>query len=306
MRIDERAFRAALGIDGNRTVAFESAVGGDTLQVTVGGSDGGIEQRYLVRTGMDPHASMNDAAVLEALTNSGYRYIPRLAGFAEGIAIEVEFEGIPLVSLRAEPAIMDQAIHALAELHQIDIREGLDWEEQPKELIPGSDVPLHRLGFAAHERGPAAKALGEAREALLRTRFGFSHRALTASKVLAGRDRVVFVDFSAAGQGAQVFDLASLLATAGLEAEQRRASADLYARLMGLEQDGLADLADLATIVWGIEYELALPRRQVAALGDDAAMERMVLESTRIRATFTSPAGNHPSANAIRAALWPG
>jgi hypothetical protein len=62
---------------------------------------------------------------------------------------------------------------------------------------------------------------------------------------------------------------------------------------------------DLAGILWGVNELLTLPRQSIALLGDDAALAALNIAATRIERGLREPAGAHPAAAKIRAALWP-
>ena len=304
MLVDEAVLRSFLRLSGEATLHVEDLPGpGRSERVIVSGAEGG-ESVYVVNDDPEPERAMNHAAVLEALTNTGYPHIPRLVAVSGTATIEEEPRGMALIGLRPDAAMMERAIDALAALHRLDIREGLDQGAEPNDVLPAAEPPLHRLGFAAHERAPALEPFRSAHAALLKTPFGFAHRELTATNVVVAQDAVTFTRFGAAGYGPQLFDVAALLATANVPAPARRDLAVRYASHTGGDPDTIADLVDLAGIAWGVEYELDLPKRQIAVLGDEAGMERLVLESTRIRETFRDPAGEHPLATEIRRALW--
>ncbi|WP_322795893.1 hypothetical protein [Tepidiforma sp.] len=262
------------------------------------------DRSAIVRCPPTEEAARNHQAVFEALAQAGFAAMPRLLGFSGLAAIEEDVPGASALQVVPPPGALEAAVTALAALHALPVREGLDWEKAPADLLAGAPLPLFRLGFAAHEREAAAAPLEAARAELLASPFGFAHRAATAANVRLAPGRAWWVDFSAAGFGPQLFDLAALLLTSGLEAPARRVLAMGYARVRALDPDRTADLADLAGIWWGIDELLGLPRRQVAALGDDAALAALNLAAVRIERGIREPAGAHPAAAAIRRALW--
>lgn len=266
---------------------------------------GEAERIVLVRRSSDADAAMNHVAVMEALTNGGYLHAPRLLGVIDDLAIEEWIEGATALALVPPPGACEAAIEALAEFHALPLREGLRWGATPGDIIPDNEVPLHRLGFAAHEREPAGQPLAEATAALLATPFGFVHGDATAAHVLLSRDRATLVNFERAGYGAQLMDVAAFLLTSGLDAPARRVLAGAYARRRGLDVFATIDCIDLAGIVWGIEHQLGLPRRLIESLGDEPASEALHTAAARVERGLRTSAGDHPAAAAIRAALWP-
>jgi hypothetical protein len=265
----------------------------------------GPERVVLLRRALDPEASANHLAVMETLTNHGFAHAPRLLAILGDVAVEEWVEGATALSLVPPPGAAEAAIAALAALHELPIREGLDWGMSPGDLLTGEEVPLHRLGFASEEREAARQPLADAREAMLKTPFGFAHGSASAAHVLLTRDRATLVNFEHAGYGSQLMDVSAFLLTSGLDAPARRALAGHYARLRRFDLFPTVDGIDLAGILWGIEHQLALPRRLIEALGDDPASEAIHTASARIDRGMRIPAGDHPAAAAIRAALWP-
>lgn len=259
----------------------------------------------VIRRHPEDDFAANNAAVAEALANASFAHTPPVMGIDDLATIEREYPGVPLTAIEASASIMDRCIDALAVLHQLPLREGLGWEQAPGDRLPAAEVPLHRLGFTSAEREPAEAWFQQAHKALLESPFGFVHGAARANNVLAGNQGVAFVNFERSGYGAQFLDLAALLATSGLDAAERRRLAERYARKSGRDGEETIGLIDLATIVWGVEDQLELPRRQILVMGDDAAMDSLLLMASRTERALREPAGEHPVATAIRAALWP-
>jgi aminoglycoside phosphotransferase (APT) family kinase protein len=214
-------------------------------------------------------------------------------------------EGASALAFVPPAGTLEAAIEALASLHSLPIREGLRWEREPAGLLPEADVPLHRLGFASHEREPAERPLAEAHDALLAGPFGFVHGDATAAHILLAPGRATLINFTRAGYGPQLFDLAAFLLTAGIEPAGRRALAHRYANLRGMDARTTVDLTDLAGLIWSFETLLGLPRRLVENLGDDPASAALNTAAGRIDQGMRAPAGDHPAAAALRAALWP-
>jgi hypothetical protein len=260
----------------------------------------------IVREPAAPDAAQNHAAVSEALARAHYPFAPRLLGFAGAATLEEALPGTTALKLVPPPGSAEAAVEALAAFHALPLQEGLDWGAGPADLFPENEWPLHRLGFSSAEREPARAPLAAAHAELLRSPFGFAHRDATAANVVLAPGRAWLTDFSSAGFGAQYFDLAAFLLTAGLEAAGRRALAAAYARLRGTPPDATADAIDLLGILWAISWQLELPRRLITSLGDDAATESLKLAASRIDRAVRQPAGDSPLAAAIRAALWPG
>jgi hypothetical protein len=260
----------------------------------------------VVRRPYDDTAAMNHAAVSEALANAGYRHMPRLLGFAGDATVEEDVAGATALQLVPPPGAAEAAMTALADLHALPVREGLDWGRSPADLFPEEDAPLHRLGFASDEREAARGPLAEARKLLLASPFGFAHRDATAANVLLGPGRAWLVNLHRAGYGPQLFDVAAFLLTSGLEAAGRRVLAMNYAAARGLQPEEAADLVDVLGILWGVEELLGLPRRIIESLGDDGSTAALRLGASRIEAGIRAAAGDSPVAAAIRAALWPG
>lgn len=259
----------------------------------------------VARRDPDGERAANHLAVMEALTNRGYPFAPRLLAIAGDAAVEQWDDGLTALNVKMDADALASAVDAIAALHALELREGLRWELQPTGLLSAEEFPLHRLGFAAHEREPAREPLAQAREQLLAGPFGFTHGHATAENVLFTPNGPRLVDFTEAGYGHQLFDVAAFLATSGAGADQRRELAGRYARTRQLDTATAIDQVDLATIWWGLHELLLLPRRLVEMLGDDAAIEALKLSANRIEAALREPAGNSPVAAAIRAALWP-
>jgi hypothetical protein len=301
--LDEEVVRRALRLGAEATVRIEAAGPSRVAPLEIEVRERRGLRRYIVRRFADSEAAANHAAVLEALQPLRLPFVPRIAGFAGEVPIEIDPEATPATGFALGVERWAEAVDALAHLHEVGIREGLRWERTPREVLPPAPPPLYRLGFAAHERAPAEPLFAAARELLADTPFGFVHGHPTAANVLFGGSGVAVVDYARAGFGAQLLDVAALIATSGLAAEERAALAERYGRRRGIA--AARDLVDVAAIVWGVEELLLLPRRQVEVFGDDAATERLVTAARRIERALREPAGEHPLAAAIRSALWP-
>jgi hypothetical protein len=293
MLVSEDTLRRLLGGEGE--LVLEQEAPGRERAWIAGQADALIVRRH----------PDDDSAVGEALANAGFAFTPQMVGLEGFATLEREFPGVPLSAIEASASAMDQCIDALVEFHNLPVREGLGWEQSPGDRLPSPDVPLHRLGFTSAEREPAEPWFVRAHEALLPSPFGFTHGACRANNVLVANQGVAFVNFEQAGFGAQYMDVAFLLATSGLSSEERRRLAARYARRAGRDEATTIDLVDLATIAWGVEDLLELPRRQIVVMGDDAAMDSLLLMAARTERALREPAGDHPAASAIRSALWP-
>lgn len=265
----------------------------------------GGRQAVIVRCPLDPEEGANHAAMMEALGNARFPHMPALLGFAGKATVESEPEGVTALQLVPPPGAAEAAIEALAALHALPIREGLDWGCAPGDLYPPEEVPLHRLGFTADERERAREPLQRAREALWASPFGLAHRDATAGNILLASGQAWLTDFGKAGYGPQLFDVAAFLLTSGIEAAGRRALAAAYARARGQEAAATVDLVDVLGILWGIEELLELPRKLIETLGDDAATAHLKLSASRVEKGMRQAAGSSPIGSAIREALWP-
>jgi len=266
---------------------------------------GGSERIVLLRASFDAGEAMNHLAVMESLTNRGFEHAPKLLAVIDEVAVEEWIDASNALAIVPPPGAIELGVRALAALHGLALREGLDWEKDRGDLFPEDEVPLHRLGFAAEERETARAALAEAREVLLASPFGFAHNNATAAHLLFSKDRAVIINFEQSGFGAQLLDVAAFLLTSGVEAAGRRVLASQYAAVRGMDVDATADLVDLVGILWGIEELLKLPRRQIQSMGDDGAMEALLTMAARIDRGLKAAAGGHPLAARIRTALWP-
>ncbi len=304
MLVDPATLARALGLPLSAEVDFEPLAGPSVLAeiATVHTAQG--SRTVVLRSNHDSEAAMNHAATMEALTRAGFTSIPALLAVDADVTIEDRVEGVSALQLVPPPGSAEAAIEALAALHELPVREGLRWGTSSAEVLPGPDLPLHRLGFASHEREPAREWLAAMHEALLGGPFGFVHGETTAANMLLAPGRAWLTEFSKAGFGPQLFDLVAFLLTSGLDAPARLALAARYVQARGLERETV-DLADLAGIAWGMNELLGLPRRQVETLGDDIATEALRTMALRIDRGIRHPAGNHPVAIGLRAALWP-
>ncbi len=258
----------------------------------------------ILRAHPDGDLAANHVAVVEALSRVGFPHMPTPLAAVGDVVVEEDVPGVGALALVPPEGSTQAAMSALADLHSVEIREGLRWGAAPENALP-VELPLHRLGFAAHEREAAAPALAAAREVILGPPWGFAHGDCTAANVLLAPGRAWLTSFHAAGFGPQLFDVAAFLLTAGLDGSARQELARHYAARRSLDPGRTSALIDLAGIVWGISELLVLPRRSIELLGDDAASAALNTAAGRIERGIREPAGAHPTAAAIRAALWP-
>lgn len=259
----------------------------------------------VVREPSEPDAAMNHIAVSEALSKAGYAFAPEIVATVGKATVEASLPGATAMQLVPPPGSAEAAMRALAALHALTTREGLDWGRAPADLFPEGEVPLHRLGFSSAEREPAREPLREAHDYLLASPFGFAHRNAIASNVVLAPGQAWLCDFSAAGFGPQLFDVAAFLLTSGIEAPGRRALAAAYANHRGVAADAAADLVDLLGIIWGMQWLLDVPRKLITSHGDDATTSALRLTISRIDKGIRQSAGDSDVAARIRAALWP-
>ena len=264
----------------------------------------GGRRTFFVRRSAEDDRRETHLAVMEALERSGFRHTTTLVALVDGTAIETFVEGLTAMQVEPAATALDAAIDAFAALHALRLREGLRWGQAPVAMLPGADMQLFRLGFTSAERDAAAPWLAAAAEALAASTFGFCHGAATADHVVFGRTGPQLVNFERAGFGPQLFDVAAFLATAGVPAEKRRELAARYAEQRGLGEEETADLTDMATLLWGLDWLLGLPRRLIVNLGDDVASAELRLMASRVNEAVRSPAGDHPAAAGLRRALW--
>jgi len=302
--VDKVEILGALGLGPDTPAEWEPVgeMSGSPVRLFVPGEP---PSEYLVREPADAEAAANQLAVSEALLRAEYPFMPRVCGISGQALIEEAVPGASALQLVPPAGSAEAAIHALAALHALPLREGLDWGRSPLDLFPPVEAPLHRLGFSSAEREPALAPLSEAEDHLRASAFGFAHRDCTAANVLLAPGRAWLCDFSAAGFGPRLFDVAGFLLTSGIEAAGRRALAAAYAKEAGLAADDTADEVDLLGIVWGIRWLLELPRKLITSLGDDVMTEGLKLAAGRVERGIRQPAGDSPVAAAIRAALWP-
>ncbi|MCC7365898.1 MAG: aminoglycoside phosphotransferase family protein [Dehalococcoidia bacterium] len=305
MGIDFAAIAVAIGLPAGAACELEplSPAAGAPIRAEYA-VEGGPSRAVLVRPLHDDRAR-NHAAVLEALANRGFAHAARPLAFMDDELVEEWVDGVTALAVVPPAGALAAGVDALAALHALDVREGIRWGQAHTDVLPEEEVPLHRLGFAADEREPAREPLEAIREALLDGPFGFVHGNATAGHVLFARDRVVLTGFGDAGFGPKLADVAAFLATCGADAAERRELAARYAAARGLDARATCDLVDCATLWWGLQEQLVLPRRMIEALGDEAAAEGLRLSATRIERALREPIGDAPEAQALRAALWP-
>lgn len=258
----------------------------------------------LVRTSPDPEAEANNTAVLDALTHSGFKAIPRLEALYGDAAVESWIDGVTALAVVPPAGSLEAAVTALAQMHELPVREGLRWERSPGDWLGEQELPLYRLGFTSAERDAAREPLASAIAELRAGPWGFTHGHCTAANVLLAPGSAWLTDFGSGGFGPQLFDIAGFLLTAGLDGEQRAALAGSYGSLRGWKPAETAAAVEIAGILWGLEELLGLPRRLIEALGDDALSASLRTAAGRIERGLLEAAGNSGVAREIRAALW--
>ncbi len=294
---------AALGLPEDTPLAWEPSgeAPGSPVRVFI---QGARPMEVVVREPAGSESRENHAAVSARLHEAGFRWVPELLAIAGGATVERAAPGSTALQFIPPPGAAEAVMSALAALHSLPLREGLDWGRSPQDMFPPDEFPLHRLGFASEEREPARGPLLEAHDYLLASPFGFAHRNATAANVLLGPGQAWLCDFSQAGYGPQLWDVAAFLLTSGLEGPARRALAAAYAAQREMSPDTAAELVDLLGILWGMHWLLELPRRLITNLGDDATTDGLKLCAARIDRGMRQPAGDSPIAGAIRRALW--
>src|SRR5690606_25437058 len=110
----------------------------DRISVTTGE---GRAQEYIARYERPAERSLNQQAVLERLNGLGFEAAPRLVAMAADLSIEEAFPGLPWLAIRPQYPAADAVIADLARLHSLDVREGLDWHREPKDLLPKPEPP---------------------------------------------------------------------------------------------------------------------------------------------------------------------
>lgn len=305
MLADPARLVAALGLPPGTAVEVEPLTqASDAPERVTLRPPGGAAVVVTVRRSADADRASTNVDAIQALSAVGAAGVAKLLAVVDGATVEGVVEGLTALAVVPPAGACAAAIDAFAGLHAVGIRAGLHWGSCPAEQFPPEELPLHRLGFAAHEREAAREPFAALREALIASPFGFCHGEATAANVLLAPHAATLVAFEAAGFGPQLFDVAAFLLTAGLDALARRDLALRYAAARGLEWEATADVVDLLGIRWGIQELLSLPRRLILAFGDDPVVAAERLAARRVDEGIRTPAGGHPVAAAIRAALW--
>jgi hypothetical protein len=305
VQVDPRAVPQLLGLPASTPLDVEPLGPGEYAPLHVTLRPPGETARDVLVSPLGDEASETHGEALEALAKAGYEQAPRPVAAGFGALVEEWVEGLNMLAVTPSMPDLERAVDAIAALHALPLRAGQRWERPNEDLLPGADVPLHRLGFAADERDTARPHIAAAREALAGGPFGFTHGRLSAGSVLLAARGPVLIGLHDAVAGHQLCDLAPVLVTAGLDARQRSALALRYAGARALDPGSMPGLLDLAGILWAIEDLLLLPRRIIEASGDDLQSSRIALEAARTDAFLRDSHSAHPEAAAIRAALWP-
>lgn len=293
--VSPEAVLAALGLPVETPIEWEplGAAPGSPVRAFI---NAGQPLEVIVRESAEEEARANHLAVSERLREAGFRWTPELLGVAGEATIERAAPGSTALQFVPPPGAAEMVMVALAALHSLPIGEGLDWGRAPVDLLPAGEFPLHRLGFSSSEREPAREPLLEAHEYLLASPFGSAHRNASAANVLLAPGQAWLCDFSAAGYGPQLWDVAAFLLTSGLEGPARRALSARYAAAREMAPDTAADLVDLLGILWGMHWLLELPRRLITNLGDDGTTDGLKLCAARVDKGMRQPAGDSPTA----------
>ncbi|MEO8539941.1 MAG: phosphotransferase [bacterium] len=301
--VEPEAILAALGYAADTSYSWEpfGETPGSPVRLFI---EGIRPLEVVVREPAEREAAENHIAVVEALNARGFNAAPKAIATVGLAVVEEAVPGATAMQLVPAPGSAESAMEALAALHSLPLREGLDWGREPSEMFPSGELPLHRLGFAGAEREPAREPLAEAHRHLLGATFGFAHRNAVAANIVLAPGEAWLCDFSTAGFGPQLFDVAAFLLTSGIEAAGRRALSATYAQKRGLSATETVDAVDELGILWGINWLLEVPRRLITSLGDDSATDSLKLATGRIERGIRQAAGDSPTASAIRAALW--
>lgn len=259
----------------------------------------------VLKRAVDPEAAYAELAVLEAFGRIGFSAAPHLRAIHADTAILDWVEGATATTLIPPQGGVDAAVDAIAALHGLSIAEGAHWGDPPEAIVEWAPLPLHRLGFSADERDEADPPIAEAFEILRAADWGMTHGDATAANVLLRQGGATLTGWGRAGYGPRLFDLAAFLLTVGIPGPERATAVRRYARARSLDEDSLVAEADLFGVLWGLDWLLPLPRRQIVVMGDDAATSLLVLLANRIERAIKEPAGHHPLAARIRRALWP-
>lgn len=266
---------------------------------------GGDQRRLVARSYAGADGAANDAYVLDALARLHFVHAPAVVGFAAGTVFEEAPTGAPAISVAVGEADARHVALALASLHGSSLREGVRWELEAADLLPAGELPLFRLGFTSDERSAAREPVAALIADLRTAAVGPVHGSAFASNVFLGPSTATLVDFGLAGKGIQVFDVAAFALTSGLDATARGDFARAYAAARGAPIEGAADWLDAAGLLWGLEYLMDIPRREIELLGDDPALEWVRLMARRVSQGIQEDGGAHPAATSLRRALFP-
>lgn len=273
-----------------------------TERITMG--TGPDRRVVVVRSSTEWDHVHNMLAATETLERAGFKHMPTPIGAWGRCIVEEDVPAASALVIEPPPGSLDAAADILAELHAVKTSEGFRWGATPKELFP-AEWQLFRLGFTQQERAAAETLLAQARERLLESPCGFTHGNCTAERLLLGNGKAWLVDFSFAGYGAHLSDLAAFALTSGIGPASRQAFVERYLGARGLPAEMTA-LYELAELTWGLDWLITLPRKMMTVHGDDAATASVRLQAGRVERGVRAGIGVDTLASAIRQALWPG
>lgn len=302
--VEELAEALQLQQDAIVSVAPMTAVTSHCRLVTVR-DPAGQQRELVIRRFADPASLATHASVLRWLSDAGFGHSTKPVALLQNAACEEAAQGVSAVSIAIGAKQADAVAGAAAGLHTLQTAPHSVWSQDHGDLVGAGELPLFRLGFGAEQREAALEPTLSLQRAIGPEWLGPVHGQATAANVVLCPDGPRFLDFSLAGRGVQLFDLAAFLVSAGLTADDRRRAACTYAGLRSLEREATADLIDAAALLWGLNHLISLPRNEVQLLGDDESLGWLRLMAERVSRAIREPAGGHPAAAALRAALWP-
>jgi len=303
---EERELAMALGLPaGSRLAISPLTAVTSSCRLVQARLDQPPGEEFVIRTYAGEDDLRNHAAVLAALNETGYRCASRLVTLTPRGALEERPPGVAAIAIAVAQGQAAEVCRALAALHASGLSAGRAWGDASG-AVPSGELPLFRLGFTAEERARAAEPTIALEEAIGDEWTGVTHGRAISANVVLGEGGPWLLDFASFGVGLQLFDVAAFLLTSGLGPGERRQAAEAYAAERGTERRETADMVDAAGLLWGLDYLLALPRREIELLGDDAGLEWLRLTARRVSTSIREPAGGSGTAAALREVLWPG
>lgn len=303
---EREALAATLGLPSGSSIelSVHTAITSSCRLALVRHPDGACRE-YVLRSYASEDELQRHVGALGALAAAGLGAAPSLAAVVGHSACEERPDGVSAIAVPVEPDQAERVCRVLAGLHLSGLAGSGGSTSPAAGPMPG-ELPLYRLGFTAEERERAAGPTLALQDAISDEWLGPAHgRAISANVVLSGSGPVL-LDFASFGVSVQLFDIAAFLLSSGLPAKERHAVAGAYGARRGAEPSDVADLVDAAGLLWGLEFLLALPRREIELMGEDASLEWLRLTARRVSLAIRDPAGDHSAARALREALWPG